>query len=55
MSYFIDYIKTYANVNRKGRELQIYVQQFEHHLIEDESSLLALKCDIEHKIGRAHV
>ena len=44
MSYFIDYIKTYANVNRKGRELQIYVQQFEHHLIEDESSLLALKC-----------
>ena len=50
MSYFIDYIKTYAIVNRKGRVLQIYVQQFEHHLIEDESSLLALKCDIEHRI-----
>lgn len=50
MSYFIDYIKTYANVNRKGRELQIYVQQFEHYLIEDENSLKALKYDIERRI-----
>ena len=50
MSYFIDYVKTYANVNRKGRELQLYAEQFDRHLIEDESSLLALKCDIEHRI-----
>lgn len=50
MGYFIDYIKTYANVNRKGRELQIYVQQFDHHLIEDENSLKVLKCDIERQI-----
>lgn len=39
MSYFIDYVKTYANVNRKGRELQLYAEQFDRHLIEDESSL----------------
>ncbi|MFR8943933.1 MAG: hypothetical protein ACLVIA_16805 [Bacteroides eggerthii] len=50
MSYFIDYIKTYANVSRKGRELQIYVQQFERHLIEDENSLKALEHDIECRI-----
>ena len=50
MSYFIDYVKTYANVNRKGRELQLYAEQFDRHLIEDESSLLALKCDIENRI-----
>ena len=34
MRYFIDNIKTYANVNKKGRALQIYVQQFDRHLIE---------------------
>lgn len=50
MSYFIDYIKTYANVNRKGRELQIYVRQFEHYLIRDENSLKALEHDIECRI-----
>lgn len=50
MSYFIDNIKTYANVNKKGRALQIYVQQFDRHLIADECSLDALKCDIEHQI-----
>ena len=41
MRYFIDNIKTYASVNKKGRALQIYVQQFDRH---------ALKCDIEHQI-----
>lgn len=50
MSYFIDNIKTYANVNKKGRALQIYVQQFDRHLIANECSLDALKCDIEHQI-----
>lgn len=50
MKYFIDNIKTYANVNKKGRALQIFVQQFDRHLIADECSLDALKCDIEHLI-----
>lgn len=50
MHYFIDNIKTYASVNKKGRELQIFVQQFNRYLIADECSLDALKCDIKHKI-----
>lgn len=50
MHYFIDNIKTYASVNKKGRELQIFVQQFDRYLIADECSLDALKCDIKHKI-----
>lgn len=50
MHYFIDNIKTYASVNKKGRELQIFVQQFDRHLIADECSLDALKCEIEHQI-----
>ena len=50
MRYFIDNIRTYASVNKKGRALQIYVQQFDRHLIADECSLDALKCDIEHQI-----
>lgn len=50
MSYFIDNIKTYSNTNKKGRALQIFVQQFDRHLIADECSLDALKCDIEHQI-----
>ncbi|WP_455601527.1 hypothetical protein [Bacteroides rodentium] len=50
MHYFIDNIKTYASVNKKGRALQIYVQQFDRHLIANECSLDALKCDIEHQI-----
>lgn len=50
MHYFIDNIKTYSSVNKKGRALQIFVQQFDRHLIADECSLDALKSDIEHKI-----
>mgnify|MGYP000105614109 CR=1 FL=1 len=50
MYYFIDNIKTYTSVNKKGKALQLYVQQFDHHLIADECSLDALKCDIEHQI-----
>lgn len=50
MYYFIDNIKTYASVNKKGKALQLYVQQFDRHLIADECSLDALKCDIEHQI-----
>lgn len=50
MNYFIDYITTYANVNKKGKELQGYIRQFDRHLIANEVSLDALKCDIEHQI-----
>lgn len=50
MNYFIDSITTYANVNKKGKELQAYVRQFDRHLIANEVSLDALKCDIEHQI-----
>lgn len=52
MMYFIDDIKTYVNVNQKGRALQIFVQQFDHHLIAEECSLDALKCEIEHEIQK---
>ena len=50
MYFFIDNIKTYASVNKKGRELQLFVRQFDRHLIADKCSLDALKCDIEHQI-----
>lgn len=47
MSYFIEYIRTYANVNKKGMKLQEFVQQFEDFLIPDELSLDALKSALE--------
>jgi len=47
MSYFIEYIRTYANVNKKGMVLQEFVQQIEHVLIPDELSLDALKSELE--------
>lgn len=50
MNYFIDYITTYANVNKKGKELQGYIRQFDRHLIANEVSLDALKFDIENQI-----
>ena len=50
MNYFINSITTYANVNKKGKELQAYIRQIDRHLIANEVSLDALKCDIEHQI-----
>ena len=47
MSYFIEYIRTYANVNKKGMKLQEFVQQFENFLIPNELSLDALKSELE--------
>lgn len=47
MSYFIEYIRTYANVNKKGMVLQEFVQQIENVLIPDELSLDALKSELE--------
>ena len=50
MSYFIEYIRTYANVNKKGMVLQEFVQQIENVLIPDELSLDALKSELESAI-----
>ena len=47
MSYFIEYIRTYANVNKKDIVLQEFVQQIENVLIPDELSLDALKSELE--------
>lgn len=47
MSYFIEYIGTYSNVNKKGMVLQEFVQQIENVLIPDELSLDALKSELE--------
>lgn len=47
MSYFIEYIRTYANVNKKGMKLQEFVLQFGYFLIPDELSLDALKSELE--------
>lgn len=52
MQYFIDYITTYRNVNRKGRELQEFIARFTQRLIPDQLSLDAMKTDIEHEIDR---
>ena len=50
MSYFIEYIRTYANVNKKGMVLQEFVQQIENVLIPDELSLDALKSELKSAI-----
>ena len=52
MPYFIDYIKTYASTNNKGRELQQYIVQFEQRLVTDELSMDALKEEIKQEIER---
>lgn len=50
MSYFIEYIRTYANVNKKGMKLQEFVLQFGYFLIPDELSLDALKSELKSAI-----
>lgn len=52
MPYFIDYIKTYASTNNKGRELQQYIVQFEQRLVTDELSMDALKEEVKQEIER---
>ena len=46
MTYFIDYIKTYANTNNKGCELQTYIRQYNQTLVTDEMSMDKLKEEI---------
>lgn len=52
MAYFIDYIKTYASTNNKGRELQRYIVRFEQMLVTDELSMDALKEEVKQEIER---
>lgn len=54
MNYFIDYITTYSSVNKKAREIQAIVNQYNQCLIDGDVSLDALKCEIECQIGTAN-
>lgn len=48
--YFIHHIQTYANVNRKGREMVEFISGLKYHLIPDDISLDALKASVEAKV-----
>ena len=50
MRYFIETVKTYKSVNRKGKYLQDFITPLEQYLVADELSLDALKADIENRI-----
>lgn len=50
MRYFIEEVKIYKSVNKKGNELQAFVIPMELHLVADELSLDALKADIKNKV-----
>ena len=45
--YFIHYIQTYANVNRKGKEMNEYISKFKDILVMDNCGLDALKIEIQ--------
>ena len=47
MRYFIEDIKTYKSVNKKGQALQDFVTPLEQYLVADELSLDALKANID--------
>ena len=50
MQYFIDLIQQYASVNLKGSDLQDFVSQFEHMIIDDDDALCQLRNTIKAKI-----
>lgn len=50
MKFYIHYLKTYACVNTKGRELQEFVMKFQDCLVSDEKSLANIKKEIEDKM-----
>lgn len=52
MQYFVDYIISYSNANKKGHELQEFVGRFSRRLIPDQLSYDAMKAEIEHEIER---
>lgn len=49
--YFIHYIQTYANVNRKGKEMNEYISKFKDILVMDNCALDALKAEIQTMVG----
>lgn len=50
MRYFIENVKTYKSVNKKGQNLQEFVTPLEQYLVADELSLDALKTNIENHL-----
>lgn len=50
-SYFIDYINNYSSFNKKGKELQDYIRQFNQRFVPDDLSMNALKAEVENKIA----
>lgn len=51
MMYFIHYLKTYAATNKKGRELNEFISQFQDTLVYGELSLDSLKQEIQTKVA----
>lgn len=50
MRYFIEDVRVYRSVNKKGKELQDFVTPLSKHLVANELSLDALKANIEKHI-----
>lgn len=51
-AYFIDYISSYSNTNKKGRELQQFISRFKQILVKDDVAMDALKSEIERETER---
>lgn len=52
--YFIDYIKTYSSVNKKGKELQSFVEPFKQVLFTSDAALDKFISDLEKEITKAN-
>lgn len=50
-TYFIDYIINCSAFNKKGKELQEYIRQFNQRLVPDDLSMDAFKADVEKEIA----
>lgn len=50
-AYFIDYITNYSAFNKKGKELQDYIRQFNQRFVPDDLSMDAFKADVENEIA----
>lgn len=52
--YFVDYIKTYSSVNKKGKEIQAFVEPFKQVLFTSDTALDKFIADIEKEIVKAN-
>lgn len=52
--YFIDYIKTYSSVNKKGKELQSFVEPFKQGLFTSDAALDKFIADLKKEIVKAN-